>query len=105
MELNERIALRTEQILRQGAIEEVDSLNGRVGKTAIQAIGFREIEDHLKGNISRDDLTDLIKKKTRDYAKRQETWFRKESCLLATSMTMAKSAALEIAEDLLKTGR
>jgi tRNA dimethylallyltransferase len=105
MELNERIALRTEQILRQGAIEEVDSLDGRVGKTAIQAIGFREIEDHLKGNMSRDDLTDRIKKKTRDYAKRQETWFRREPCLLATSMTMAKSVALEIAEDLLKTGR
>jgi len=102
-ELNERIAIRTECMLKKGAIEEIAHLGNRLGLTAIRAIGLQEIQDFLKKRISRTDLLETIKAKTRQYAKRQETWFKKERCLLGHTPEAAYAAALDIASESLKT--
>ena len=78
--LAERIAQRTELMLAQGAIEEVTALPPEA-TTASKAIGVSEIRDHLAGKLSRDETLELITIATRQYAKRQRTWFRKEGWL------------------------
>ncbi len=79
-ELHERIALRTKQMLSEGAIEEVAALDGIHGNWE-KAIGVKEIRRLLAGEISREECEELIIFATRQYAKRQETWFRREKWL------------------------
>lgn len=79
-ELHRRIALRTNSMLSEGAIEEVASLDGICGNWE-KAIGVKEIRRLLEGEISREECEELIVFATRQYAKRQETWFRRENWL------------------------
>ena len=79
-QLHERIALRTEQMLAGGAIEEVAQLTD-ISPTTAKAIGIREIQQHLAGEITREQCAELITIATRQYAKRQLTWFRREKWL------------------------
>ena len=79
-DLHRRIAIRTGQMLSGGAIDEVAALN-RVAGNWSQAIGVKEIRRLLSGEISRDECAGLITAATRQYAKRQETWFRREKWL------------------------
>ncbi len=79
-DLHQRIALRTKRMLAEGAIEEVRALDG-IGGTWEKAIGVKEIRRHLSGEISRAQCEELIVFATRQYAKRQETWFRREKWL------------------------
>ena len=79
-DLHERIAMRTRQMLSGGAIEEVAALAEIHGNWE-KAIGVKEIRRFLSGEISRDECEELIVFATRQYAKRQETWFRREKWL------------------------
>lgn len=79
-ELAERISIRTSQMLANGALEEVQRLPSST-TTAAKAIGVAEIRKHLAGELSRDETHELIATATRQYAKRQRTWFRKETWL------------------------
>ncbi len=79
-ELHRRIALRTEKMLSRGAIEEIAALEGASGSWE-KAIGVKEIRRFLAGEISRSECAELITAATRQYAKRQETWFRREKWL------------------------
>jgi tRNA dimethylallyltransferase len=78
--LHRRIALRTEKMLAEGAVEEVAALGGVSGSWE-KAIGVKEIRRLLAGEISRAECAELITAATRQYAKRQETWFRREKWL------------------------
>ncbi len=78
--LHARIALRTRAMLDGGAIDEVAALP-HASATCAKAIGFREIRSMLDGTIGRPACEDLINAATRQYAKRQETWFRRETWL------------------------
>jgi tRNA dimethylallyltransferase len=75
--LQDRIAARTEAMFAQGLIEEVATV-GSLGPTAGQMLGLREIRQHLEGQLSLTDCKAAIAMATRQYAKRQLTWFRKE---------------------------
>ena len=78
-ELCERIRLRTKQMLQDGWIEEAEHLirNGLLSTpTAWQALGYSLIAEYLKGNLTRDELEEKIVIATRQYARRQVTWFR-----------------------------
>ncbi len=77
-ELNARIDRRTEQMVAAGVIDEVRAA-GEVSATAAQAIGFREIQALLRGEIEREECVVRIQQQTRQYAKRQMTWFRRET--------------------------
>ncbi len=79
-ELHDRIARRTRGMLDGGAIEEVASL-GEIAPGLEKAIGLREIRQLLAGQIDRAACEELINAATRQYAKRQETWFRRERWL------------------------
>jgi tRNA dimethylallyltransferase len=79
-DLHQRIELRAKQMLSGGAIEEVVALAGLHGNWE-KAIGVKEIRRFLLGEISREECEELIVFATRQYAKRQETWFRRENWL------------------------
>jgi tRNA dimethylallyltransferase len=79
-DLHRRIALRTERMLSEGAVEEVAALDGVPGSWE-KAIGVKEIRRLLSGEITRAECAELIIAATRQYAKRQETWFRREKWL------------------------
>ena len=77
--LRERIAGRFEAMLEQGAVEEVEALMARgldPGLPAMKAIGVREIADWLAGRATREEAVARAVTATRQYAKRQRTWFR-----------------------------
>ncbi|MES2922237.1 MAG: tRNA (adenosine(37)-N6)-dimethylallyltransferase MiaA [Verrucomicrobiota bacterium] len=80
-DLHARIAIRTRAMLDGGALEEVAALSN-VSTNYEKAIGFREIRALLAGEIDRATCENLINTATRQYAKRQETWFRREKWLV-----------------------
>lgn len=78
-----RIAARTREMIARGLLDEVAYLQARYPKlaTAKQAIGYREIIEHLAGRLSLEAAIAQIERATLQYAKRQRTWLRKEpSC-------------------------
>jgi len=82
-ELYERINRRVERMLRKGLVcEVVRLLKKGLSKTASCAIGIDEIKGYLEGRYSLEEAKDLIKKHTRQYAKRQLTWFRKDKRII-----------------------
>ena len=79
-DLHARIAARTRAMLDGGALAEVAAL-GKVSSNCEKAIGLREIRALLAGEMDRAACVDRINAATRQYAKRQETWFRREQWL------------------------
>ena len=70
---------RFDEMLRQGAIQEVKKLlehDFNSKNSIMKAIGVREIQRYLKNEISKEECIDLSKKNTRNYIKRQLTWIR-----------------------------
>lgn len=81
-ELYNRINLRVDTMLANGLIEEVSFLRERGYNSEMQSmkgIGYKEILYYLDGKISLNEAIDMIKQGSRNYAKRQLTWFRKDS--------------------------
>ncbi|PZT97344.1 MAG: tRNA (adenosine(37)-N6)-dimethylallyltransferase MiaA [Brevundimonas sp.] len=73
---------RVDQMLEEGALSEVERLLARglaSSLPAMKAVGVRELADFLKGRISREAATAALKQATRNYAKRQSTWFRNQT--------------------------
>lgn len=79
--LHHRIALRSAQMLQQGAITEVAKLRSQLSATCLKAIGVPQILAFLDGEIDAQLCEQKIIEATRQYAKRQETWFRRETWL------------------------
>lgn len=77
-ELNSRIAENVHAMFQQGVMTEVQALGGSLSKTASMAIGLRDIQAHLRGELSLQECQESIIKATRRYAKRQLTWFRNQ---------------------------
>ena len=77
-ELYARINQRVEAMFENGVIEEVRAA-GKVSSTASQMIGFREIHELLDGKMSISQCIAAIQQATRRYAKRQLTWFRRQT--------------------------
>ena len=77
-ELNRRIGERIDRMIAQGWIDETETLLEKWGAAApgLTLIGYKELVGYLQGRISRETAIDLIKTRTRQYAKRQMTWFK-----------------------------
>lgn len=77
--LYQKINARVDQMLQEGLIEEVENLK-KAGLTrenqSMQAIGYKEVLDFLNGQINKEEMLELIKRHTRNYAKRQLTFLR-----------------------------
>lgn len=77
-ELDARIAARAQRMLDTGAIEEVAALPAELSPTAEKTLGLSLIREHLAGDLSRAELCSALALATRQYAKRQRTWLRRE---------------------------
>src|SRR5208337_3564734 len=89
-ELYSMIDARIDAMMEQGLLEEVREVIGLIKNAEIrrhgdvssfssmQAIGYKEMAMHLNGELSLDEAINLIKQSSRNYAKRQFTWFKKE---------------------------
>lgn len=77
--LYERINQRTLEMFKAGLVDEVAGL-GPLSPTAEKAIGIREVREHLEGRAPLEQAISAIQQATRNYAKRQVTWFRRERC-------------------------
>lgn len=100
--LNARIDRRVDAMMAGGLLDEARRLLARpggLGKTARQALGYRELIHHLDGGTSLTDAVDLIKLRTRQFAKRQRTWFRNLEECRPLEITGGESAG-EIADRL-----
>lgn len=77
--LYDRINRRVDLMFEQGLIEEVKNLIEKYTEfpTAMQGIGYKEVVEYLKGDLTYDEMVEKLKQETRHYAKRQLTWFRK----------------------------
>ena len=102
--LDRRIELRTRQMIEQGFVEEVEYLLNKYGEdlSLFHTLGYAEVKDYLAGRIDLEQaIADTILH-TRQFAKRQRTWFRKEAInwLDASSPTL-ENDAVSLIEDFL----
>ncbi len=84
-ELYERINIRVDMMIKAGLEGEVRGLleNGAdINSTAMQAIGYKEMAEYIRGELSFDDAVEKIKQETRRYAKRQITWFKRNKNII-----------------------
>ena len=73
-----RIAERYRQQMAAGFLDEVEALADRLSPTARQALGYKELLDHLDGGASLSDAIDVAVRRTRSFARRQRVWFRRD---------------------------
>ena len=81
-ELDVRINARVDTMFAQGLVAETESLLNRGladNPTAMQSIGYRQVVEHLRGERPLADTVELVKARTRQFAKRQLTWFRRHA--------------------------
>ncbi len=104
-ELHSRIENRTAQMFEQGVVEEVrNAQHHLLGPTSKQIIGIESIASFLRGEFSESDAIYRITTATRQYARRQETWFRKETGLLPVPIQDAMNEALRLVRGPLSSG-
>jgi len=78
-ELYARIESRMDAMIADGLFEEATALYEFRTLKPLQTVGYQEIFDYLSGNYSKEEAIRLLKRNSRRYAKRQLTWFRKDS--------------------------
>lgn len=78
-ELYNRINRRVEQMIADGLVEEARSVYPKRHLNSLQTVGYRELFAHFNGDYELPRAIELIQQNTRHYAKRQMTWFRRDS--------------------------
>jgi len=78
-QLTKRINQRVDSMIQNGLLKEVETVIAFRQKAALQTVGYKELFDHIDGSISLDKAIEQIKTHTRQYAKRQMTWFKKDT--------------------------
>jgi tRNA dimethylallyltransferase len=77
--LRERVDERVDRMMAEGFLDEVAKIGrDRMSRTAQQALGYRELLDHLDGAMTLAEALGMIKQRTRQFAVRQERWFRRD---------------------------
>jgi tRNA dimethylallyltransferase len=105
-DLRPRIDARVDEMFRRGLVRETAELlkHGLAqNKTALQAIGYRQVIEHLCGERSLSETIELVKQRTRQFARRQMTWFRRQLQLkwsVLTEQDTAESIAAELVREL-----
>jgi tRNA dimethylallyltransferase len=77
-QLHKRINHRVDEMIAAGLLEEVRGLVRWRNHNALQTVGYKELFEHLDGRLTLDQAVEAIKINTRQYAKRQMTWFRRD---------------------------
>ncbi len=79
---------RVDRMMEAGLLEETSALlKMKPHRTPLQALGYKEMARYINGEITLDEAVELLKKRTRNYAKRQMTWFRKEPDVIWMDIT------------------
>jgi tRNA dimethylallyltransferase len=94
-QLHERVNLRVDAMFSEGLVEETRQLlaaHGSLGRTASQAVGYKEVIDHLAGKQTLAETIELVKAHTRQFVRRQEIWFRSLAEITRIEMNASKSA-------------
>jgi len=99
--LYERIEKRVDEMLEAGWVDEVKNLlksGVPENAPALSSIGYRQVVDYIKGKLSWDQMREQIIKATKEYARRQLIWFRKEpgAVWLDTTGKNPQEVALEV---------
>ena len=101
--LYDRINKRVDLMLDAGLENEARQMLGKQGLTARQAIGHKELQPYIDGNITLAEAVENLKRETRRYAKRQLTWFRRnENINWLYADEMSRDELVEKAVDLAK---
>ena len=77
--LYERINLRVDLMMQNGLLEEAKKMYDHKELNSLQTVGYRELFRHFDGEYDLDSAIEEIKKNTRRFAKRQLTWFRRDT--------------------------
>lgn len=96
--LNQRINQRVDRMVAAGLIQEAKALIPFQSNNALQTVGYQELFAHFQGEISEATAIEQIKQHTRQYAKRQMTWFKKETSITwmdASNISIGKVLELE----------
>ncbi len=75
--LYQRINQRVDRMVEEGLLDEAKSLYPHRSLNALNTVGYKELFSHFDGSSAKEDAIENIKKNTRNFAKRQLTWFRK----------------------------
>jgi tRNA dimethylallyltransferase len=78
-QLYKRIDSRMDTMIDRGLFNEAERFYPNRDLNALQTVGYREIFDYLQGKYDRDEAIRLLKRNTRRYAKRQLTWFKRDT--------------------------
>lgn len=87
-DLHKNINTRVDQMVNQGLIDEVEQLIPYKNLNALQTVGYTELVQYFNNEISRSEAIELIKTHTRQYAKRQLTWFKRDENIKWVSPTI-----------------
>ena len=96
-DLRARIDTRVDRMFARGLVEETRGLLEQglaAHRTALQAIGYRQVTEHLQGRLSLAETCALVKQKTWQYARRQRTWLRHQLSATWVEVTPAEEAAV-----------
>lgn len=77
-ELYHRINLRVDQMMTDGLLDEVQSLQSKRTNNALNTVGYKEMFTYLDGTLSLEEAVERIKGNTRRYARKQLTWFKRD---------------------------
>ncbi|EEF58145.1 tRNA (adenosine(37)-N6)-dimethylallyltransferase MiaA [Pedosphaera parvula] len=105
-DLHSRINVRVDQMFQRGLVAEVKNLMSHglaENKNAMQAIGYRQVVEHLRGEHSLPETIELVKIRTRQFAKRQMTWFRRQAqakWISVTTTNTVKELAAQLQQSL-----
>ena len=76
--LTKRIHQRVDEMVTSGLFDEAAAVIDYRNQTALQTVGYKEVFDYMDGLITKEEAINQIKIHTRQYAKRQMTWFKKD---------------------------
>ena len=100
--MHERVNSRVEWMFQAGLLDEVRQLiskHGQLGRTASQAVGYKEPLEYLNGGLEYSKMVDQVKAHTRQFVRRQEIWFRSMPSLQRLSIDNESEMA-EIGEQI-----
>ena len=75
------ISSRVDEMITQGLVTEVEQLHPYRNLNALQTVGYKELFDYIDGRCSLQESIQKIKANTKQYAKRQLTWFKKDKAI------------------------
>lgn len=84
-DLYDRINRRVDEMISGGLVEELNRLRAKgygLDLGSMKGLGYHQFSDYLEGKLSLDEAANRLKRDTRRYAKRQETWYRKEASVV-----------------------